>query len=100
MSYLLIYTNDYVHLITQVTQAPRVEAMRMRLAAQNSSKESWLEWIGSKDGLLNKEPLLQQQQQQQQLQVGGSDTSSQGLHTKDSDQPPQVGVCCFDESSD
>ena len=39
---------------------------------QPTSKEAWLEWMGSGQGMLSKEPLRQQQQHPEQLLRGSS----------------------------
>ncbi|GLI68729.1 hypothetical protein VaNZ11_013219, partial [Volvox africanus] len=71
----------------KVTTAPRIEALKMKMAQITRHREAWQEWVNSKQGLmqhLGSQLLAAHRQQQQQLSMGGTiGPSGQG--------PPQRG---------
>eukprot|EP00983_Pelagomonas_calceolata_P075707 1153119-Pelagomonas_calceolata.AAC.3 len=88
----------WVILRTQIAQAPRVEAMRTQLMARSISQgspstEAWLELVGSKDGPLCTEPLLQQLQEAGEAAAGRRRSPrkqrQQQQQQKDLQQPPE-----------
>jgi len=85
-------------LLWKIAQAPRVEAMRTQLMARSISQgspstEAWLELVGSKDGPLCTEPLLQQLQEAGEAAAGRRRSPrkqrQQQQQQKDLQQPPE-----------
>ncbi|GIL43563.1 hypothetical protein Vafri_1199, partial [Volvox africanus] len=69
----------------KVTTAPRIEALKMKMAQITRNREAWQEWVNSKQGLMQHlgSQLLAAHRQQQQLSMGTIGPSGQG--------PPQRG---------
>ncbi|GIL98929.1 hypothetical protein Vretimale_4247, partial [Volvox reticuliferus] len=70
----------------KVTTAPRIEALKMKMAQITRNREAWQEWVNSKQGLMQHlgSQLLAAHRQQQQLLTGTIGPSGQG--------PPQRGT--------
>ncbi|KAG2448660.1 hypothetical protein HYH02_006017 [Chlamydomonas schloesseri] len=68
----------------KITTAPRIEALKMRMAEMTKHREAWLEWVNSKQGLmahLGTQVMAvhrDKQQLQQQLQQNGSGGAAAG----------------------